>query len=174
MAGIQLSTARVKLYYAPETTADTMPTTGFTQIHEIKQIPELNPAPDNLETTTLEEEEWKTYVPGLKDTGGALSFTANLTEVSMNEWEDVVEAYDTAAAANLALWFCIIIPGLTKSLFFKGQPSPMGMPGMGVSSVLETTLYITPTGAPKWAAKPTLAVGASAFSATKDSKEVEV
>lgn len=92
----------------------------------------------------------------------------------MNEWEDVVEAYDTAAAANLALWFCIIIPGLTKSLFFKGQPSPMGMPGIGVSSVLETTLYITPTGAPKWAAKPTLAVGASAFSATKGSKEVEV
>lgn len=91
----------------------------------------------------------------MKDIGGALSFTANLTEVSMTEWEGVVDAYDTAAADNKATWFCIVIPGLTKALYFTGQPSPMGMPAMEVSAVLETTLYITPTGAPQWAAKPT-------------------
>lgn len=155
MAGIQLSTAGVTLWYAPETSAGTRPTTGYTQITEIKSIPELNPEPDNLETTTLEETEWRTYIPGLKDIGGALSFTANLTEVSMSEWEDVVEAYDTAAEENLALWFCIIVPGLTKALFFTGQPSPMGMPAMEVSAVLEVNLYITPTGAPEWQTKPT-------------------
>lgn len=155
MAGIQLSTAGVTLWYAPETSAGTRPTTGYTQITEIKSIPELNPEPDNLETTTLEETEWRTYIPGLKDIGGALSFTANLTEVSMGEWEDVVEAYDTAAGEGLAVWFCIIVPGLTKALFFTGQPSPMGMPAMEVSSVLEVNLYITPTGAPEWQTKPT-------------------
>lgn len=156
MAGIQLSTAGVTLNYAVETTAGTRPTTGYTKISEVKEIPELNPEPDNLETTTLEETEWKTYIPGLKDIGGALSFTANLTETSMDEWEDLVDAYDTAAATNLKVWFCIIVPGLTKSLYFTGQPSPMGLPGMSVSSVLETTLYITPTGAPTWEAKPTV------------------
>ena len=155
MAGIQLSTAGVTLWYAPETSAGTRPTTGYTQITEIKSIPELNPEPDNLETTTLQETEWRTYIPGLKDIGGALSFTANLTEVSMGEWEDVVEAYDTAAGEGLAVWFCIIVPGLTKALFFTGQPSPMGMPAMEVSSVLEVNLYITPTGAPEWQTKPT-------------------
>lgn len=156
MAGIQLSTAGVTLNYAVETTAGTRPTTGYTKISEVKEIPELNPEPDNLETTTLEETEWKTYIPGLKDIGGALSFTANLTETSMDEWEDLVDAYDTAASTNLKVWFCIIVPGLTKSLYFTGQPSPMGLPGMSVSSVLETTLYITPTGAPTWEAKPTV------------------
>ena len=130
--------------YAAEATAGTRPTTGYEKISEIKSIPELNPEPDNLETTTLEETEWKTYVPGLKDIGGALSFTANLTEASMTEWEGVVDAYDTAAAGNKATWFCIVIPGLTKALYFTGQPSPMGMPAMEVSAVLETTLYITP------------------------------
>lgn len=155
MAGIQLSTAGVTLWYAPEETAGTRPATGYTQISEIKSIPELNPEPDNLETTTLEETEWRTYIPGLKDIGGALSFTANLTEVSMTEWEGVVEAYDTAAEENLALWFCIIVPGLTKALFFTGQPSPMGMPAIEVSAVLEVNLYITPTGAPEWQTKPT-------------------
>ena len=155
MAGIQLSTAGVTLWYAPETAPGTRPTTGYTQISEIKSVPELNPEPDNLETTTLEETEWRTYIPGLKDIGGALSFTANLTEVSMTEWEGVVEAYDTAAEENLALWFCIIVPGLTKALFFTGQPSPMGMPAMEVSAVLEVNLYIPPTGAPEWQPKPT-------------------
>lgn len=155
MAGIRLSTAGVTLWYAPETTAGTRPTTGFTQITEIKSIPEINPEPDNLETTTLEETEFRTYTAGLKDLGGALTFTANLTEVSMGEWEDVVAAYDTAAEENLALWFCVVIPGISKAIYFTGQPSPMGMPGMEVSAVLEVNLYITPTGAPIWETKPT-------------------
>lgn len=156
MAGIQLSTAGVTLWYATEATAGTRPSTGFIKISEIKSIPELNPEPDNLETTTLEETEWRTYIPGLKDPGGALQFTANLTEVSMGEWETLVEAYETAAADNKATWFVIVVPGLTKSLFFTGQPSPMGMPAMEVSSVLEANLYITPTNAPEWLTKPTL------------------
>ena len=172
MAGIQLSTAGVTLLYAAEATAGTRPTTGYEKISEIKSIPELNPEPDNLETTTLEETEWKTYVPGLKDIGGALSFTANLTEASMTEWEGVVDAYDTAAAGNQAPWFCIVIPGLTKALYFTGQPSPMGMPAMEVSAVLETTLYITPTGAPQWAAKPTDLESMSLRSSTKKNVEV--
>lgn len=129
MAGIQLSTAGVKLLYAwlRPRLAPAL-TTGYKEISEIKSIPELNPEPDNLETTTLAETEWKTYIPGLKDIGGALSFTANLTEKSMEEWEGVVDAYDTAAADNKATWFCILIPGLTKVLYFTGKPSPMGMP----------------------------------------------
>ncbi len=156
MAGIQLSTAGVKLYYAAETTVGTRPTEGWQEISEIKSIPELNPEPNNLETTTLAETEWRTYVPGLKDPGGSLAFTANLTEMSMAQWEGVVTAYETAANDNKATWFVIVIPGLTKSLYFTGQPSPMGMPAMEVDAVLETSLYITPTGAPKWDTKPSL------------------
>lgn len=156
MAGIQLSTAGVRLYYAAEETMGVRPTAGWAEITEIKSIPELNPEPENLETTTLAETEWKTYIPGLKDPGGALSFTMNLTEVSMAEWEGVVDDYNTAAATNLRTWFVIVVPGLTKSLFFTGQPSPMGMPAMEVSSVLEANVFITPTNAPAWDTKPTI------------------
>lgn len=152
---IQISTAGVTLNYAVETTANTRPTTGYTRIPEIKSIPELNPEPDTLETTTLEETEYRTYIPGLKDIGGSLAFTANLTQTSMDTWETVVTAYETAATSGKAMWFCIIIPGLDDALYFTGQPSPMGLPSMDVSTVLETTLYITPTGEPVWEAKPT-------------------
>lgn len=159
MASIQLSTAGVKLYYQVET-SDERPTEGYTQIHEVKSIPELNPEPDNLETTNLEETEWRTYIPGLKDPGGALGFTANLTEVSMQEWETLCDAYDEGAKENHRTWFCIVVPGLTKALYFTGKPSPLGMPSMEVSSVLEMSMYITPTNAPAWLDKPTdLVVG---------------
>lgn len=151
---IDLSTAGVTLNYAVETTEGTRPVGGYTKIPGIKSIPELNPEPESLDSTTLEETEYKTYIPGLKDIGGALGFTANLTEEGMTNWDSVVSAYETAAAGNKSMWFCIIVPGLTKALYFKGQPSPMGMPSMEVSSVLEVTLYITPTGAPTWEAKP--------------------
>lgn len=158
MAGIQLSTAGVKLYYKVDDTDSGKPEslTDWTRISEVKSIPELNPEPDNLETTTLEETEWRTYIPGLKDPGGALTFTANLTEASMSEWETLVDAYDTGAGENHSTWFCIVVPGLTKSLYFTGKPSPMGMPAMEVSSVLETNLYITPTNAPAWLTRPTI------------------
>lgn len=161
---IRLSTAGVTLNYAAETTAGTRPTSGYTKIPEIKSIPELNPEPESLETTTLEETEYKTYIPGLKDLGGSLTFTANLTAETIAAWDALMTAYDAAAASGKSLWFCIIIPGLDEAMYLPGQPSPMGMPAAEVSSVLEISLYITATGAPEWAAKPTTTKAASDIS----------
>ena len=152
---IDLSTAGISVNYAAEATAGTRPTSGYTKLTGIKSIPELNPAPDTLETTTLDETEYKTYIPGLKDLGGALEFSANLTQAFVDEWEALMEACETASDDGKKVWFCIVIPGLTKSLYFPGEPTPLGMPGAEVSAVLETTAYITATGAPIWEAKPT-------------------
>lgn len=148
--GVALSTAGVQIKYAVETTANTRPTSGYTLIPDIKEVPEMNPEPETLESTTLAETEYKTYIAGLKDLGGALSFVANHTEELMTEWDKLMTAYNTAKESNKAVWFNIVHPGLTKSVFFKGEPSAMGLPQMGVSSVLETNLYITPTNEPEW------------------------
>ena len=150
--GIALSTAGVTLGYATETTAGTRPTTGFTLIPDIKEIPEMNPEPESLETTTLAATEFKTYVEGLKDLGGALSFLANYTTELETVWSALVTAYNTAKASGKAIWFEVKHPQLTKSVFFTGQPSAMGLPAMSVNSILETNLYITPTNAPRWEA----------------------
>ena len=48
---IQLSTAGVTMKYAVEATSGTRPTTGYTEVPELKAIPEMNPEPDTLETT---------------------------------------------------------------------------------------------------------------------------
>lgn len=145
---INLSTAGVELWYAVEATSGTRPTTGYTRLRGIKSTPSLNPAPDSLETTTLDETEYKTYIDGLKDIGGALEFTFNLTEELITNWDALMTAYTTGKASSKATWFEIVVPGLTKAFFFTGNPSEMGLPETEVNSVLEITNYITPTNAP--------------------------
>lgn len=151
--GIALSTAGVTIGYAVENAAGTRPTMGYKNIPDVKEVPEMNPEPETLETTTLAETEYKTYIEGLKDLGGALSFLANYTTELETSWGDLVEAYQTAKAAGKAVWFEVKHPGLTKSVFFTGQPSAMGLPAMSVGAVLETNLFITPTNAPIWETK---------------------
>lgn len=152
---INLSTAGVQLHYAVEESAGIRPTTGYKRIKGIKSTPSLNPAPETLETTTLDETEYKTYIDGLKDLGGALEFNFNLTEELITTWDELMTAYETAKASQKAVWFTIIVPGLTDSFYFTGNPSPMGLPETTVSSVLEITNYITPTNAPDKFPKPT-------------------
>lgn len=152
---INLSTAGVQLQYAVEETAGTRPTSGYKRIKGIKSTPSLNPSPDALETTTLDELEYKTYIDGLKDVGGAIEFTFNLTEELITAWDELMTAYEAGKATGKATWFTIVIPGLTNSFYFTGNPSAMGLPETSVNSVLEITNYITPTNAPEKFAKPT-------------------
>ena len=153
--GVALSTAGVTIGYAVEATAGTRPTTGYIIIPDIKEVPEMNPEPETLETTTLAATEYKTYIEGLKDLGGALSFLANFTGELETAWAALITAYNTAKTTKKSVWFEVKHPGLTKSVFFTGQPSAMGLPAMSVNSVLETNLYITPTNAPIWETKTT-------------------
>ena len=151
------STAGMYLCYCVETTKGSMPTSGYTQIPEIKTMPSFNPAPETIESTTLLETEYKTYVAGLKDLNGSLEYTANLTADLISIWASCVSAHDTAAAQDKATWFAVVHPKLSNAVFFQGEPSPLGLNEASVGAMAETTLYVTPNSAPTWAAKPTLA-----------------
>lgn len=152
-AAINLSTAGIYVAYAVETTAGTRPTENYKRLTGAKSTPSFNPAPETLETTTLDETEYKTYIDGLKDLGGALEFTFNLTQALIDEWDALMNEYETAKEGGKRTWFEIVIPGLTEALFFPGNPSEMGLPEASVSSVLEITNFITPVGAPEFATK---------------------
>lgn len=152
---INLSTAGIHLKYAVEETAGTRPTSDYTDLLGVKSTPSLNPAPETLETTDLNQTEYKTYVDGLKDLGGALEFAFNLTQVFIDNWDALMTAYEAAKTTGKSVWFLIDIPGLTMGWYFKGNPSSLGLPETTVNSVLETVAYITPTAAPIQAAKPT-------------------
>jgi len=154
----RFSTAGMYLCYCPETTKDTMPTAGYIKIPEVKSIPSFNPSPETIESTTLEETEYKTYVKGLKDIGGALEFGANMTDDLDAAWASLITAFNSAVSDQKKVWFCIAHPYLSKATFFTGDPSGIGLNEASVGGMAETTLYITPTGSPVRSTKPTLAV----------------
>ena len=152
----RLTTLGMSLQYAVEAEAGVRPTTGYTKIPEIKSMPSFNPEPSTIESTTLEETEYKTYEPGLKDLGGALQYTANLTQELLDFWDDLMTEFETAEAAGLAVWFGHIHPKLDQAVYYVGVPSPLGANEVAVESMYETTLYITARNAPEWFDAPTV------------------
>ena len=146
---LELSTAGVSLKYCVETTAGTRPTASFTAVPNIKETPDFNPEPSTLEVTDLSDTVWKRYIAGLKDPGGALSFTANLTSAFKTAWETLVSAYETGIASSKATWFEINVPTV-GSFYFAGIPSELGINGMSVDAVAEVSVYITPNKIHGW------------------------
>lgn len=55
---INLSTAGIRVGYAFETTSGTKPST-FTNLPNPKSIPDMNPTPNALDVTSLNDTEWK-------------------------------------------------------------------------------------------------------------------
>ena len=145
----ELSTAGVLLKYAAASSGTTRPTAGYTQIPCIKSIPDFNPEPESLEVTDLSDTTWRRYIPGLRDPGGALAFTANLTTQFKTAWGNLVTAYATAFAANKSMWFEIMVPNF-GSFYFAGIPTELGMTAMDVNAVLEIEAYITPNMVHGW------------------------
>ena len=146
---LEISTAGVSLKYCVETTAGTRPTASYTPISGIKETPDFNPEPSTLEVTDLSDTVWKRYIAGLKDPGGALSFTANLTSGFKTAWETLVSAYATGIAASKATWFEINVPTI-GSFYFSGIPDTLGINGMSVDEVAEVSVYITPNKIHGW------------------------
>ena len=151
----RMISAGMTLQYAVETTKGTRPTTGYTTVPEIKSIPSFNPQPENVQSTTLTETEFHTYVKGLKSLDGSLGFLANLTDDLVTAWEALLTAYEAAEESGKAVWFAIVHPKLAKATYFTGEPSAIGIDEASVGAMLETTLYVTATNAPKMYAKPT-------------------
>ena len=153
---LEISTAGVGLRWCVETTAGTRPTTNYQIVPNIKSTPDFNPEPGTLEVTDLSDLVWKRYIAGLKDPGGALAFTANLTAAFKTAWSGVVSAYTTGIASSKATWFEIVVPTV-GSFYFSGIPSELGINGMEVDAVAEVDVYITPNKIHGWDTTSTLA-----------------
>lgn len=148
---IDLSTAGMKVAYAIETVAGTKPS-AFTNIPNPKSIPDLNPEPSTLETTSLNATEWKTYIQGLKDVGGAVGITFGMSQGFLDMWnDDIVDASKAVKADGKRLWMEFYHPSLDKAFYFTGEASELGMSSADVDSVFDVTANVTPTGEIGWA-----------------------
>lgn len=142
------NTAGVSFGWAAGTASDTPPA-SWTHIPDITEIPEVgNSEPETYETTSLDNTEYKTYISGLKDTGGSIGLTANDTPDFRTAWA----AFVSASEAENGAWASITIPApVNQRMTFKAEAAPLGFGGAAINGVLTTTAYITPITEPKWA-----------------------
>lgn len=136
------STAGIKLYYGESTVTEGVPAlpTTWTQIPGITGTPAMSAAPESLETTTLDELQYKTYISGLQDLGGAFEFPANMTP-------ELVAAVALAAVdpgAGKARAFSIVFPApLSRRYWWTGKVQPVAPGEASVNAVATTTVYIS-------------------------------
>lgn len=150
---LEFSTIGVKLGYAVEASAGTRPTTGYTNIPDIKNIPSMDLTPSKLEVSNLVD-EYKRYIPGQKDAGDDIAITANMTASLKTVWSTLVAAAESAWTSGNSTWFEISIPGF-DSFYFAGLPTEMGFNEMGVDAVAEASLHIIPNQIAGWATAST-------------------
>ena len=151
---LEFSSAGVELRYAVETTAGSRPTTNYKVIPSIKGSPDFNAEPSQLDVTDFSDLVWKRSIAGLRDAGGALAFSANMTASFKTAWNSCVSAFATAKASNKATWFEVAIPNF-DSFYFAGQPIELGLKAMDVDSVVEADGYVVPNNIVGWATSST-------------------
>ena len=150
---LEIASAGSYIQYVVEQTAGTRPTTGYTKINNVKTIGALDAEPATYDVTDLSDMEFKRYIPGLKDIGGDVPITANLTQAFVTAWDTLVTAAETAAAAGKSTWFEVVVPKLNESFYFRGVPSALGLTEIATDTALETTAHITPNEIVGWATK---------------------
>lgn len=154
---LEFSSAGVQIRYCVETTSGSRPTSGYKVIPSIKSSPDFNAEPSQLDVTDFSDLVWKRSIAGLRDVGGALAFTANMTASFKSAWSSLVSAYSTGLASAKSTWFEVAIPNF-DSFYFAGEPIELGLKGMEVDSVVEADGYVVPNKIVGWATSSTSVV----------------
>lgn len=145
---LEFNTIGVKLGYKVEASAGSRPTSGYTNIPDIKGIPSIDLTPSKLEVTNLVD-KYRRYITGVLDAGDDINVTANLTASLKTAWASLVSAANTAWTSGKSTWFEISIPNF-DSFFFAGMPTEMGLNELGVDAVAEASLHIIPNQISGW------------------------
>lgn len=115
--------------------------TSYAKLVDIKEFPDLLPAPDTLETTTLSDLA-KTYIADIMDSGGAMEFPCNYDYETMQ----TLKGYE-GTSAYYAVWFGATSAGVPDGSL--GKFSWQGdiftsVTGAGTSAVREMVVNCYP------------------------------
>lgn len=114
---------------------------AFAKLIDIKDYPDMIAPPEQLDATTLSDDQ-RTYIPGIKDNGGNLEFTANYDASDFNTLQGL-----EGTEQDLAVWFgesSGTPDGHNGKFTLKGFVY-VAKKGGGVNEVSEMTVGIVPT-----------------------------
>ena len=116
-----LSTLGITFGYAVGSTKPS----SFTQLDRISSIGEFSVTNETIDVSCLEDLTSK-FVAGRGTISDTIPVVVNWTDETEAEWEAVLQAFANRTSGQ-AMWWEIIVPGMTKAAFFKAQP-PTGLP----------------------------------------------
>ena len=125
-----------KLSYGPLGTGGVFPS-SWTDLNGCTEIPEIGGAPDTVESTTLDNLVYRSYVKGLQDLG-TLDFPFNLELPSATSNINVIAGLD---ADTLYGWKITYASGVTVQL--KSKPS-YSFNAVGINEIESFTLHLIP------------------------------
>ena len=142
MALAGVSSLGITLGYGVEGTAGTKPTT-FTELTRINTIGGITIENEQIDASALSDFTSR-YIQGRGDTGGSFPVTVNFTPDTKDEWQAVIEAYNTAKETGLRMWFETIIPGFEDAFFVVAQPpTAIPQPEIGQNELLTVEFNLT-------------------------------
>lgn len=130
---------------AVEATAGTRPVTNYYKVPGVTDLPDLDFDPDTIETTSYDNLDYKSYLPGLKDTGGIVSLEANYTEYGVGMWDDMAATIE-ADTTGIKAWILVSIEGTTTKWFIPAKLVETGIPTAPVNDKVSTTYKFTVLG----------------------------
>lgn len=140
IAGV--STVGAIVGYAIETTAGTKPTT-FKMLHRVNATDEIAIDVETIDASALEDTVERT-IAGRGTTGGTFGVTVNVTDETIEEWEALIDAYETAKASGKAMWYEEYFPALQKAFFTKVEPpTVIPKPALEQNGLLTVTMTMT-------------------------------
>ena len=130
-----LSTLGITFGYGVETSAGTKPAT-FTQLERINNIGGISMDTEQIDASALEDLVTK-YIAGRQDTGGTWNVTFNFTPETEEQWQNAINAYNTAKSNSLNTWFEVIVPNQSNAFFVIAEfPQEIPMPEIGQNELL--------------------------------------
>lgn len=141
MAIAGVSSLEITLSYGVETTSGEKPSV-FTLLNRINAIGGITIEPETIDASALEDKVERS-VAGRSTTGGTFPITINLTDETIEEWEELIETYK-GLDSGLRMWFQISSPYLERAFYVTGQPPlEIPMPDMSQNELLTAELPIT-------------------------------
>ncbi|MBR4610201.1 MAG: hypothetical protein IKO38_07115 [Erysipelotrichaceae bacterium] len=129
-----------KLSYGSLGAQGAMPT-SWNDLIGCTEIPEIGGAPDTVESTTLDNLKYRTYVKGLQDLG-TLDFPFNLESPAATANINVIAGLNADVVYG---WKITYASGITVT--FKSKPS-YSFNSTGVNELETFTLHLIPEGEP--------------------------
>lgn len=144
-----LTSLGVKIAIGSSTSATAKPTT-WTRIPQVIEMSEIDLDPDTIDTTSFDDTEYKTSVPGLIDTSGIQTITVNATSEGTAEttWNSMV------SASSAFIWLCVVIPAQTKATYIPIIPIHTGAYNVAVNDRITLRLKYTIRGDLEFATAP--------------------